>query len=593
MTIGIRQLNYPDLIFGMDSSRWEDIPETPVVPNFEIAYQKGCKFNYLKATQGLWVDRSYRQDWANCRKTPMKLGAYHFLQWDIDPVKQADFFYNTIKNDPGELPPVVDFEWWSTIPSNAFDILYRFLERLKQLMPGKKLAIYTAYGFWMQYGKKDAYWKQYLIWLARYENTPPIGPTQIPAPWIEYYMWQYTGHGDGTYFGMESKDVDLDYANPKIFNELVGEIPDEEETDDENNDPNDPIEEENPEGDNTNNMWEKNALIVAFDKTGDSTLPKTIDFSALKAAGVYAVILRAGTSDSNFNYDDPSANFVNSPTYKTWFTQAKAAGLRILSEYDFNAMLDSVNGYNGIRSLQHINYVLSGGFKTSPGGALLLNCERNTWKESIKNVTCVSSMYGKDLQNVFNAIYGAHKLVPGVRTGRWFLNLRDGSGVSIDSQCAFLDKGQATVPLFLARWKKTNVLVSGDFRDVVKDISDPALTTEQADYLYFGNSTKWSGWELATVKHEAVKDSLGKLSTFRLILWNGNPTEFDAYFNFPAIEPPDEEEPEEPEEPGDEDGDGGGISVDLKDYVKKTEFDALVTVVNGLKARLDGAKLVI
>jgi lysozyme len=228
MTQGIRSLNLPQFIFGMDSSKWEDNPSTLQTPNYQTAYERGCHYNYLKASQGLWVDKSFKQDWANCRKTPMKLGAYHFLQWNIDAKKQAEFFYNTIKDDPGELPPCVDFEWWNTIPSNAFDILYNFLERMKQLMPGKRFVIYTAYGFWMQYGRKDPYWKQYLLWLAHYNNTPPVGTKEIPAPWEEWFLWQYTGHGDGLYYGMESKDVDLDYANPKLYNEIVGELPEEE-----------------------------------------------------------------------------------------------------------------------------------------------------------------------------------------------------------------------------------------------------------------------------------------------------------------------------------------------------------------------------
>jgi lysozyme len=299
MTQGIRSLNYPNLIFGMDSSKWEDIPSTPQTPNYQTAFERGCKFNYLKATQGLWVDKSFKQDWANCRKTPMKLGAYHFLQWNIDPKKQAEFFYNTIKDDPGELPPCVDFEWWSgNIPSNAFDILYNFLERMKQLMPGKRFVIYTAYGFWMQYGRKDPYWKQYLLWLAHYNNTPPVGPQEIPTPWVEWFLWQWTGHGDGLYYGMESKDVDLDYANLKLYNEIVGELS-EEEPDPNQGEP---------------NMYRDNAIGIYLKDNPKWTNP-AFNFVVAQGGNWYGV----------------------NPHIKTITSNAAAKGLPLIIEFDYDA----------------------------------------------------------------------------------------------------------------------------------------------------------------------------------------------------------------------------------------------------------------
>lgn len=211
------------IIDGMDSSRWQDIPSTPQYPNFQLAYDRGLKFNYLKASQGVFTDQFYKIHWSICRKTPMLLGAYHFLQWDINPRRQAEYFYNVIKNDMGELPPVCDFEWWSTIPDNAFDILYNFLDRLRQLMPpNRKIAIYTAKAFWDRYGSKNNYWKQYLLWIARYGNIEP----DIPKPWTkdELFLWQYTSKGDGLYYGMESKGLDLNKMDKDWYIKFGGKI---------------------------------------------------------------------------------------------------------------------------------------------------------------------------------------------------------------------------------------------------------------------------------------------------------------------------------------------------------------------------------
>ena len=141
-------------------------------------------------------------NWLNAKAAGLLRGGYHFLTWTTDPVIQANYYWSIIKNDPGELPLVVDFEWWSTIPSTALDILKRYLEQLKKLAPGRKIMIYTARAFWQQYGSKDPYWKQYLLWEAFYSVVPPA-PFE---PFNGFTFWQYTSHGDGLYYGMESKE---------------------------------------------------------------------------------------------------------------------------------------------------------------------------------------------------------------------------------------------------------------------------------------------------------------------------------------------------------------------------------------------------
>jgi hypothetical protein len=299
------------------------------------------------------------------------------------------------------------------------------------------------------------------------------------------------------------------------------------------------------------NMWENNVLIAAFNPVGSNPLPASIDFAALKAAGIGAVLLRAGTSDNHLNPDEPSASCLADPNYKRWYLAATAAGLRVLIDYDVNAMIDSVNGYNGLWTLRHISNLVSGGFKPAQGGAMILNCERNTWTEGGDNhpVTCVSVKYGDDVSAIFGALWNQEHLVPGVRTGDWFLDQKDKLGGRIYDFVPWMDRGDAQIPLFMARWKKTNQTVTGDFHALLADIPDPATVdytvynpdgsiqrvyNEQAEYLYYGNKTRWRGWELATVKHSAVLTAAGTPALFRLILWRGNKADFDAYFNFPV-----------------------------------------------------------
>jgi hypothetical protein len=336
------------------------------------------------------------------------------------------------------------------------------------------------------------------------------------------------------------------------------------------------------------NMWESNALIAAFEATGGQPEARSVDFAKLKELGVHAVILRCGTSGSSLNYDDPSAGYVFDSDYGKWFRAATDAGLRVIIDYDFNPMLDSVNAYDGSVTKRHINQLISGGLKPSQGGALMLNCERNTWNESVRLVTCMSNLYGKDLRNISESIWSAHGLVPGVRTGKWFLEKKDTNGTTYGSQMLFMDQGETNYPIFFAKIKKSGLVVSTDFHEAINDVTDPHVTSskaldnttvvnEQAYYLYYGNKTKWSGWELAWIKNSAVLDASGNMATFRLILWNGTPTHFDEYFNFPLVTTPGE-------------GDGGGDTTnpayDQKFALIKSTLIAIANLLQDLANKI-------
>lgn len=195
---------------GADFSVWQDNNSTPQTVNFELTRRGGLSFAMIKTSQALYADPDYMINWANAKRWLYR-GPYHFLVWDKSPLQQAQVYWSLLANDPPELPLWVDFEWWSTIPANAFDILQKFLEKLKTLAPGRPLGIYTAKSFWDQYGSQDNYWKQYLLWLCDIS-----GPVDVPKPWDTWDWWQYTFKGDGIRLGAESKDLDLDQYNGTV-----------------------------------------------------------------------------------------------------------------------------------------------------------------------------------------------------------------------------------------------------------------------------------------------------------------------------------------------------------------------------------------
>jgi lysozyme len=196
---------------GADFSVWQDDKTTPQKVDFTKARAAGLDFAFIKASQAAWADPDMIYNWQAAKDAGLLRGAYHFLVWNVDPVRQADFFCGLLHQCPPEIGYVCDFEWWQTIPSNALDICRRFVERV-EANTGKPPFIYTAPGFWNQYGSKDEKWARYPLWVAHWGATNPI----VPAPWKAWTFWQYTAKGSGKQYGAESADLDLNWYNGTV-----------------------------------------------------------------------------------------------------------------------------------------------------------------------------------------------------------------------------------------------------------------------------------------------------------------------------------------------------------------------------------------
>ena len=203
------------MILGIDVSVWQDDNSTPQKMDFKKARENGAKFVFIKVSERMAVDPDYLDNWSNAKAAGLPRGGYHFLRWDISGLYQARAFCELLKNDPGELPPVADFEAPpkdGKYPSNA--LLWQFLEEVENIL-GKKPMIYTSPGFWNSYGKDkntgqfDAKWAVFDLWIAHYGVSAPL----VPKPWNTWTFWQFTSSGDGLAFGAESKSIDLNYFN--------------------------------------------------------------------------------------------------------------------------------------------------------------------------------------------------------------------------------------------------------------------------------------------------------------------------------------------------------------------------------------------
>src|SRR3989304_316015 len=83
-------------------------------------------------------------------------------------------------------------------------------------MHRKKEANYKGYNYWVENPVSTGipaaslnYFKQYPLWIANYGVTKPL----VPKPWTEWTFWQFTDKGDGSIYGVESKNIDLNYFN--------------------------------------------------------------------------------------------------------------------------------------------------------------------------------------------------------------------------------------------------------------------------------------------------------------------------------------------------------------------------------------------
>jgi len=160
----------------------------------------------IKCLDGTVQSRFFIENYIGASARGIKVSAYHWL-YPGDKVsirQQAQALTDLIKEYPLDFGPFIDFEWtkYAGNPANpvASD-LYGMLEYFNE-MNGWYPGIYTAKGYWDQYGNEESYWKDKILWVANYGVSSPA----VPSPWTNWTIWQYTSNGPAQDYG-----VDPDY----------------------------------------------------------------------------------------------------------------------------------------------------------------------------------------------------------------------------------------------------------------------------------------------------------------------------------------------------------------------------------------------
>lgn len=148
-----------------------------------------------RATIGDRADRKYAERRDEARKRGYKWGAYHFGK-PGDPIRQADFFLDTVKPDKDDLI-ALDLESEDSTKHMSFDDARVFIKRIKE-KTGRYPVIYAnnevTKAISDQYGADDVFAKTHL-WYARFKKTVTDFPQ---GTWKTYALWQFSSEQNCT-----------------------------------------------------------------------------------------------------------------------------------------------------------------------------------------------------------------------------------------------------------------------------------------------------------------------------------------------------------------------------------------------------------
>lgn len=160
------------------------------------------QFIFMKATEGGdYTDDRFAANFDSARVHGFVRGAYHFYNPKTDANKQADFFIQSVKLEPGDLPPVLDIEKKGKDMKKLQSDLKLWLRKVENHY-GVKPIIYASYKFKTRY-LNDSVFNTYPYWIAHYY----VDSVRYEGDWK---FWQHTDVG--TLPGIEEK-VDLNVFN--------------------------------------------------------------------------------------------------------------------------------------------------------------------------------------------------------------------------------------------------------------------------------------------------------------------------------------------------------------------------------------------
>lgn len=201
---------------GVDTSHWSG------VINFVTMYNAGAKFWITKASDAffgtgqLFQDSMFDTYMRDSEDIGLLRGCYHWLQPSVDPTVAAKFYLERYYKYDLDFPPILDFE--EPKVTNYGDFAWRAEVWLRYVyeQTKKKPIVYTAKWYTDRFAQKYISWMNvYPLWVADYtwwSNNVTHKPI-MPYPWTEHTIWQWGTPARGNEFGVQAKEIDMNYFN--------------------------------------------------------------------------------------------------------------------------------------------------------------------------------------------------------------------------------------------------------------------------------------------------------------------------------------------------------------------------------------------
>lgn len=129
-------------------------------------------FAFIKASEGiLSADPYFQRNWREAAKNGIICGAYHYFKPAKSGVWQARFFLQTVKEEKGDLPLVVDVEELNHVSADKMrQQLKSFLGYIEKRSKTRPI-IYAEVSFYQKF--LQGYFDGYPLWIANY-NQPDL-----------------------------------------------------------------------------------------------------------------------------------------------------------------------------------------------------------------------------------------------------------------------------------------------------------------------------------------------------------------------------------------------------------------------------------
>ena len=216
------------MLLGIDVSKWQ------LQMDWHKARSAGARFAFIRAGSidsvigECYVDLQF---WRNAAIAPdyFPVGFYWYFRPNFDPMKQASYFCNLLREKRYLLPPVLDLETDGGMTAKA----------ITEAASVFAIEVYNRLNVWpLLYSRalwlnshtiSAEIWNLLELWIARYKEI--AGPWSdgycIPRDFKEWRFWQKSadGNGRGAEFGAKSKSIDIDFFNgdQAALDEYIGE----------------------------------------------------------------------------------------------------------------------------------------------------------------------------------------------------------------------------------------------------------------------------------------------------------------------------------------------------------------------------------